>query len=259
MDSESKICAKCKDSKHLLNFSKLRTAKDGLQEVCKQCVSVYMKERRLRDPEKIKQDKHRSYLNRKAHIREQQKQYRKSNREKLIAASKEKYWRNRESIRRHAKERYEKYKPEYAARAKAYREANKAKLALAKKQYADEHKDDRNKYLRGYYAEKRETDPVFVLTCNLRARMRGAIKRGAGSAVRDLGCEVPDLKKWLEIHFDQGMTWDNYGADWHIDHRIPLAAFDLTDRDQFLTACNYRNLQPLWALDNLRKGCKIPP
>ena len=54
------------------------------------------------------------------------------------------------------------------------------------------------------------------------------------------------------------MTWDNYGYDgWHLDHKTPLAAFDLTDREEFLQACHYTNYQPLWSLDNLRKGAKF--
>ncbi len=54
------------------------------------------------------------------------------------------------------------------------------------------------------------------------------------------------------------MTWDNYGLyGWHIDHIKPLASFDLTDREQFLEACHYTNLQPLWAEENLSKGNKI--
>jgi hypothetical protein len=34
----------------------------------------------------------------------------------------------------------------------------------------------------------------------------------------------------------------------------PPALFDLTDRKQFLEACHYTNLQPLWAVDNIRKS-----
>jgi len=52
------------------------------------------------------------------------------------------------------------------------------------------------------------------------------------------------------------MNWENHGK-WHIDHRLPLKHFDLTDREQFLKAVNYTNLQPLWAFDNISKGCKI--
>ncbi len=78
-----------------------------------------------------------------------------------------------------------------------------------------------------------------------------------GSAVRDLGCSVDKLKKHLESRFRFGMTWENYGM-WHIDHIRPLASFDLTDRVQFLQACHYTNLQPLWAPENLGKGARVP-
>mgnify|MGYP002132731409 FL=1 len=49
------------------------------------------------------------------------------------------------------------------------------------------------------------------------------------------------------------MTWDNYG-DWHIDHIIPLNSAQ-TEEDLY-KLCHYSNLQPLWALDNLKKGSK---
>jgi hypothetical protein len=54
------------------------------------------------------------------------------------------------------------------------------------------------------------------------------------------------------------MTWENYRFyGWHIDHIGPLARFDLTDREQFLQAVRYTNLQPLWAKDNWKKNNKI--
>lgn len=94
----------------------------------------------------------------------------------------------------------------------------------------------------------------------LRTRLSTAIKQGnkGGSAVRDLGCTIGDLKKHLESQFKQGMTWNNYGLKgWHIDHIYPLSKFDLTKKENIIKACHYTNLQPLWAIENIKKGNKI--
>ena len=51
-------------------------------------------------------------------------------------------------------------------------------------------------------------------------------------------------------------TWENHG-EWHIDHITPLSSFDLSKREQLLTACNYANLQPLWADENYAKSDRV--
>ena len=51
------------------------------------------------------------------------------------------------------------------------------------------------------------------------------------------------------------MGWHNMN-EWHIDHIKPLASFDLSDEAQQKIAFHYTNQQPLWAIDNLRKGAK---
>lgn len=115
-------------------------------------------------------------------------------------------------------------------------------------------------YKREYIKSRRKSDVQVKLRDTLRCRIRIAIKAGkkSGSAVKDLGCSLGEFKLYLESKFQPGMTWDNYGHDgWHIDHIIPLAHFDLTDREQFLIACNYKNMQPLWAKDNFYKNDKL--
>ena len=80
----------------------------------------------------------------------------------------------------------------------------------------------------------------------------------SGSAVKNLGCTIEQLKQHLESKFQPEMSWDNWTTDgWHIDHIKPLASFDLTDKNQLLEACHYTNLQPMWAKDNLSKSDKI--
>ena len=64
------------------------------------------------------------------------------------------------------------------------------------------------------------------------------------------------LRNYLEKQFKEGMTWENYGQ-WHIDHIIPLSSFNLLDEKEVKKAIHYSNLQPLWAIDNLKKGNRI--
>lgn len=70
---------------------------------------------------------------------------------------------------------------------------------------------------------------------------------------------VDQLKKHLEKHFERGMTWDNYGSYWHIDHIIPISAFNFErpeDMD-FKRCWCLKNLQPLEAKENMSKHNKI--
>ena len=108
------------------------------------------------------------------------------------------------------------------------------------------------------------TDHAFRIREGLRLRFVAAIRGSAksGSAVRDLGCSVADLKAHLERQCLPGMTWDNWGSGegkWQIDHIYPLAQADLTVRLVVLAVCNWRNLQPLWFKDNNRKGDTVTP
>ncbi len=98
------------------------------------------------------------------------------------------------------------------------------------------------------------------LSRTLRNRINLAVRTGArgGSSVRDLGCTMTEFKAHIESMFADGMTWKNYGIKgWHLDHITPLAAFDLSDRSQFLSARHYTNYQPLWAKDNHAKSDKV--
>jgi hypothetical protein len=101
---------------------------------------------------------------------------------------------------------------------------------------------------------------------NIQARIRLNIRNRVSKAIKNkikpitienvLGCTRNELMEHLQKQFTNGMTWENYGQ-WHIDHIIPLASFDLTELEQFKKACHYTNLQPLWAKDNISKSDKI--
>ncbi len=116
---------------------------------------------------------------------------------------------------------------------------------------------------RNYANNKKQTNPIYKLECNLRSRIRSAInqKRSGGTVksaktIELLGAPINDVYKHLEAQFKQGMTWENYGK-WHVDHILPCSSFDLGKAEEQLKCFNYKNLQPLWATDNLKKHAKI--
>ena len=222
-----KICSKCGESRPMSEFYHDKNKKDGHQPWCKICAAEYERKYYEANREKKIEYSCEWYKANREKKAEYDREYRKANREKLSA---------------HCREYCEAHREEKAEYDCKYREANREKIA---------------EYKREYDRKRRAEDIQFRLAGNLRARLNNVMKGKAknGSAVRDLGCSLGDLKQHLESQFAEGMTWDNYG-DWHVDHILPLSAFDLTDRKQLLEACHYTNLQPLWAEDNIRKSGK---
>jgi len=107
-------------------------------------------------------------------------------------------------------------------------------------------------YRTDYTRSRSQNDPKFRLTRNLRRRLNHALMNNqkTGSAVSDLGCSIDEFKLYIENQFDEMMTWDNYGKVWELDHVIPLNQFDLSDRMEFLEACNWLNIRPMFCIEN---------
>ncbi len=71
-----------------------------------------------------------------------------------------------------------------------------------------------------------------------------------------IGCEIDYLMFHIQEQFTEGMNWNNYG-EWHIDHRKPCASFDLSKPNAQRKCFHFSNLQPLWAIENIKKSDKI--
>lgn len=150
-----------------------------------------------------------------------------------------------------------------AAGKRRHYEANREKVAADSRAYYKKNRTAMRAASRAYVIGRRKTDPEFRLRCSLRERMNRALDRNqkSGSPVRDLGCSVEDFKAHLEAQFEPGMTWNNWGCkpgQWSIDHIMPLAAFDLADRQHFLLAAHYLNMRPMWHVDNMRRRRRAP-
>lgn len=105
---------------------------------------------------------------------------------------------------------------------------------------------------------------LFRLKKIIRCRVYGAIKQSTNARPRMpqrttemLGCSIQEMKNHLQKQFKSGMTWDNHGTHWHVDHIVPLSQFDFTNPIQSALATHYTNLQPMWAQENLMKSDRI--
>lgn len=108
--------------------------------------------------------------------------------------------------------------------------------------------------------QRRKKTSQYRLACNYRRLMREFIINGRRlkSGEKLVGVDRAYVRTWIESFWKEGMTWDNYGLAWVIDHKIPCVEFDLTQDLDVRTCFNCNNLQPLWHRDNLKKRHHVP-
>lgn len=165
---------------------------------------------------------------------------------------------------------------EQARKAEAeYRAANREYFAAAQRQWARDNPEKVKRINQNWYEkpgskekvvagnarrdkERLAQDPEYRLGKILKRQFQWNLKRRVNRTerVRLTGCSMWFLKEWLEAQFSVGMTWENYGSVWHIDHKRPRASFNLLDPKDQHDCYHYSNLQPLFAQDNLAKGAK---
>ena len=106
---------------------------------------------------------------------------------------------------------------------------------------------------------KRESESPHLRTANsLRSRLNRFAKGKHSSSIKQLlGCSMGEFKLHLQAQFKTGMSWDNYGTAWHIDHILPCSSFNHADRKQVEACWHWTNLRPMNAKDNIRKGARI--
>lgn len=143
-------------------------------------------------------------------------------------------------------------------KGKKYRINNKNKIITANHLHYIKNKKSILKRHLNYLNHKRKTNIHFRLYDNLRSRIHDALKYNHKSArtTELIGCSINELHKHLEKQFIAGMNWKNYGK-WHVDHIVPCASFNLSNKEDQYKCFHYTNLQPMWALDNIKKGKNI--
>ena len=191
--------------------------------------------------------------------KEKEKAYRAANKEKRKAYLKG----NKEKIKEYKKAYNEDNKKKVKAIKKANYEANREKIK-AKSSAWTKANPKRVRAIKKKAKDKMLSTPEGKLINAMRSRIHKIIK--INQKVKNkhtlelLGCDGKFLKKHPEKQFSKGMSWGNYG-EWHVDHIIPVDYFlknhDFNDVEIQKECFNYNNLQPLWAVENIKKRNKI--
>jgi hypothetical protein len=197
-------------------------------------------------------------------IKEKSKKYREKNKEKIKQYNKEYKKNNLEYTKEYNINYLKKYrlknKDYYTNYLKEYQKINKESLKEYNKDYREKN-ENKNKY-NLIRKERKENDPLYKLTCNIRTLISFSLKvKGYQKESRTheiLGCSYEDFKIYLESKFETWMNWDNYGnpkdgliepnKSWDIDHIIPLSS--ATNEEELLKFNHYTNLQPLCSYEN---------
>ena len=165
---------------------------------------------------------------------------------------------NKELIKNKKKIYYDKNKDEILSKKKEYHINNKEEILKIKKEYSKSNREKINTYYRLYSKKRKEKDNLYKLTCNIRTLIGMSIK-GKGYTKKSktseyLGCTFNEFKIYIEEKFIENMTWENR-MEWHLDHIYPISL--AKTKEEIIKLNHYTNFQPLWALDNIKKGNKI--
>jgi hypothetical protein len=142
-------------------------------------------------------------------------------------------------------------------KAKTWSENNKERHAELQSKWA---KNNRER-LNTKFNERKKVDPIFKMKVSCKNQLLKCLKKynntKKNSTTQYLGCEIDFFVEWLEYCFTDGMTMENHGTFWHLDHVIPVSEFDLEQDKEAYMCFNYTNYMPLPAKENMSKQNKI--
>lgn len=84
-----------------------------------------------------------------------------------------------------------------------------------------------------------------------------ALKGGSNTLRPYIGLNALELREWLESKWQDGMSWENYGSLWVVDHIVPFRFFDLENVEHLSICWDFRNLMPLYSIDNGKKNGNV--
>lgn len=167
---------------------------------------------------------------------------------------------NQDKIRQDSKTRYDSKKEEISLKSKEYREKNHETILQKKRAYREQNKDKINQQRN----IKRKTDILYQFEENIRHNVRHQFQRSGLKKVSRtkhiLGCSSDEFRTHIIKQFKNGMTLENHGSVWHLDHILPISYakslfVDIEKQKEMVEKlCHYTNYQPLYQSENLSKN-----
>lgn len=257
----TKVCTKCE---RLLPataefFGAHPKGRYGLQSRCRAChraiLRAHYRTEKGRNAgaawKEANQDKWRPY----------QRKWQRENKDKIVAADRDRLevpgYREKRRAYNTAWVREKRADPEVSARWQA-----RIRRWLERPEVQAHRREYRRKYIR----ERMERDPDFRCKFLASTGMRRDLKRmRIGDVPRPkwwekyFGYTLAALREHLASQFSDGMTWENHGTLWEIDHIRPLSSFATPtfECDEFKIAWALANLRPLLKHQNQAKGAKL--
>ena len=277
----TKVCNKCGVEKPLTEFS-FNVVSGKFINTCKACKCLvtrknyeqnkdarkeYAKAYALEHQEEIKARRKEYYDAHAEQARAYSRQYEKDHADEVRVKRKAYRQAHKDEFRERDKQYYETHKEQIAKRYKEWAKDHAEQLAEYNKRYRAENaeeisrkrkiKDKENrKRITAYYLNKRDTDPLFRVSTQVRGLIRISLKkRGYGKDTHTyeiLGCDYETLWEHLKKTWKKryGTEWN--GEDYHVDHKTPLAT--AKTKQDVIDLCHYTNLQMLKPKDNLVKN-----
>lgn len=71
------------------------------------------------------------------------------------------------------------------------------------------------------------------------------------------GLDIENLRKWFEMQFVNGSSWEDFGKKWQFDHIISVTYFDFGDEDELKLCWNFVNLRVEPFQRNKERGNRV--
>jgi len=177
----------------------------------------------------------------------------------------------KECDKKYKKEYYQKNKD---GKIKEYNEKNRERILKNKKiskeknidavkeyqkKWYNENKKHVLRYNKKYTKEKKINDPEYKLKNDIRKNFDSAFKRTLNRKTKSFFSYTNIAIAEYIGHLKKEKLWEEYenGGNIHIDHILPVAAFDFNDEKEIAKCYNPKNLRLLFAKDNIEKSDKI--